>query len=135
MKTETDASHDPTPVPNLAAQVPDVLIDQVVCLLRRDQGMPYKKLCSSVRFRADECEAPATRSEKAHSKRAAKAKRDKRRQSETPTTSDPVVLRVREGPSTATSASCFRGASLLRASHVLAPATALSHASAIPASV
>ena len=73
-------------------------MDQVIWLLRHDQGMPSKKLCSSVRFRVGECEPPNRRSAKARPKRAAKAKGEKRRQPETPTTSDPAVLSMLEGP-------------------------------------
>jgi len=54
--------------------------DQFLWLLRHDEGMSDKRLCSSVRLPADERESPDRRSAKGRPKRAAKAKGDKRSQ-------------------------------------------------------
>ena len=54
--------------------------DQFLWLLRHDEGMSDKRLCSSVRLPADERESPDRRSAKGRPKRAAKAKGDRRRQ-------------------------------------------------------
>ena len=80
MKTNIHTSPHSTSAQNRDEQLQSALMDQVIWLLRHDEGMRYQKLRCSVRLPVRELEAAYRRWADAHPKQAAKAKGDKRPQ-------------------------------------------------------